>query len=138
LQNGTATVHSITTGVPHAVLFVSDLERFPVQKVGREVRYHKKFAPKGANVNFVKILKPGLIRIRTYERGVEDETLACGTGMVACALISNLVHGFKSPVRVRVQGGDTLVVSFKKNGNKFEEVKLLGPAEVTFKGECYV
>jgi len=132
------TIHSINTGVPHAVLFVKDAEKVDVFGLGREARFHQLFQPKGANVNFIQVLKPGYLRIRTYERGVEAETLACGTGIVASALISHLVHGFKSPVRLRVQGGDTLSVGFVGEGEQFEEVTLQGPAEITFSGEINV
>ena len=78
------------TGVPHAVIFVEGLERIDVTGLGRAIRYHKQFSPKGANVNFVEIISKDLIKIRTYERGVEDETLACGTGSVASAIISSI------------------------------------------------
>ena len=80
-------VHSINTGVPHAILLVDDLETVDVQRMGKAIRYHGHFAPKGTNVNFIKILNQNTIAIRTYERGVEGETLACGTGVVASALI---------------------------------------------------
>ena len=79
-------VHSINTGVPHTVIFVKDLKEAPVVQVGRELRHHPRFAPAGTNVNFVQILDQSSLAIRTYERGVEDETLACGTGIVAAAL----------------------------------------------------
>jgi len=134
----TLTVHSINTGVPHAVVFVDDLENVEVQKLGSGLRYHEAFAPKGTNANFVKITGPGSISIRTYERGVEGETLACGTGMVACALISRELHGFASPVSVLVKGGDTLRVGFEKTGEEFRNVTLHGPADFVFEGAVTV
>ncbi|OYW27349.1 MAG: diaminopimelate epimerase, partial [Chthoniobacter sp. 12-60-6] len=76
------TVHSVNTGVPHAVVMVDDLEIVPIREWGAALRFHEAFKPKGTNANFVKVIAPGSISIRTYERGVEDETLACGTGMV--------------------------------------------------------
>ena len=102
------TIHSLNTGVPHAVVFVPDADEAMVQQLGREIRRHAHFAPKGTNVNFVQRLGPGSIRVRTYERGVEGETLACGTGLTASALISAKLHQFTSPVKVQVQGGDEL------------------------------
>jgi diaminopimelate epimerase len=131
-------VHFINTGVPHAVVFVDDLESVPVVKWGAALRYHDHFKPRGTNANFAKVVAPGKIAIRTYERGVEDETLACGTGMVACALIHHLLHGGSSPVSVDVRGGDTLMVSFVANGNDFTQVTLTGPADFTFEGHCQV
>jgi diaminopimelate epimerase len=85
-------------------------------------------------VNFVQVLAPGSIRVRTYERGVEGETLACGTGVSAAALISARLHGWPSPVHVRVQGGDALDVDFAVGGEGFENVRLTGPADFVFEG----
>ncbi len=132
------TVHSINTGVPHAVVFVDDLEQAEVRRLGAGLRYHEAFAPKGTNANFVKILGPGSISIRTYERGVEDETLACGTGMVACALLTHELQGGSSPVSVLVRGGDTLRVGFEKTPEGFANVTLHGPADFVFEGEVSV
>jgi len=129
------TVHSINTGVPHAVVFVDDLETVPVREWGAALRYHEAFQPKGTNANFAKVLGPGSISIRTYERGVEDETLACGTGMVACALIHHELTGTPSPVSVLVKGGDTLHVGFEEpNQSDYTNVTLFGPADFVFTG----
>lgn len=135
LSNGTQTVHSLNTGVPHAVLFVPDADQAMVQQLGREVRHHPHFAPKGTNVNFVQQLGPCHIRVRTYERGVEGETLACGTGLTASSLISARLLQFPSPVKVQVQGGDELEVAFKLNQGEFSDVRLTGPAEFAFEGK---
>lgn len=135
LSDGEATVHSLNTGVPHAVVFVPDADRAMVRETGRELRFHEHFAPRGTNVNFVQVLEPGRIRVRTYERGVENETLACGTGVSAAAMIASRVHGFASPVRVQVQGGDMLEVSFTATGETFSDVKLTGPADFVFTGK---
>ena len=135
LANGPATIHSLNTGVPHAVLFVPDADQAMVAPLGREIRFHPHFAPKGTNVNFVQVLGPNHIRVRTYERGVEGETLACGTGVTASALISSRVHGFSSPVNVQVQGGDTLEVSFTAKDGAFADVRLNGPADFCFDGK---
>ena len=135
---GTAAVHSLNTGVPHAVIFVPDADKAMVHQLGAEVRYHDHFKPKGTNVNFAQVLGPNHIRVRTYERGVEGETLACGTGVSAAAMISSRVHGFTSPVKVLVQGGDTLDVSFSTAGDAFTNVCLNGPADFSFEGRTEV
>ena len=127
-------IHSLNTGVPHAVLFVPNADKAMVQQLGATIRNHPHFAPKGTNVNFVQVVGPNHIRVRTYERGVEGETLACGTGGTAAALIASRVHGFKSPVKVTVQGGDVLEVNFTDAGGKFGNVQLTGPAEVVYEG----
>jgi diaminopimelate epimerase len=134
-HQGPLEVHAINTGVPHAVVFVPDADHVPVDRTGRELRFHDHFQPRGTNVNFVQILKPGHIRVRTYERGVEGETLACGTGVTASALIAARAHGFGSPVRVQVQGGDELEVRFQSSGDGFKEVVLVGPADFVFEGQ---
>jgi diaminopimelate epimerase len=134
LSVGTETVHSVNTGVPHAVLFVPDTDRVMMHQLGPEIRRHPHFGPKGTNVNFVQRLGPNQIRVRTFERGVEGETLACGTGVTAAALIAARLHGFTSPVKVQVQGGEQLEVSFKAEGGGFEDVRLSGPAEFVFEG----
>ena len=131
-------IHSINTGVPHAVLFVSDANRAMVQQLGPEIRRHPHFATKGTNVNFVQVLGPNHIRVRTFERGVEGETLACGTGVTASALIAARLHGFTSPVKVQVQGGDQLEVSFKEDRGEFTGVQLTGPAEFVFEGRIEI
>lgn len=128
------TVHSLNTGVPHAVLFVADADKAMVQPLGSEIRYHAHFAPKGTNVNFVQLKGNNAIRVRTYERGVEGETLACGTGVTASALVAARLHGFASPVAVEVQGGDVLEVGFTENAGEFGEVCLTGPADFAFEG----
>ena len=138
LSVGKTTIHSINTGVPHAILFVPDADKAMLQPLGPEVRYHAAFAPKGTNVNFVQLRGGNAIRVRTYERGVEGETLACGTGVTASALISAQLHGLTSPVQVLVQGGDTLEVSFEQTGGAFTNVRLNGPADFVFEGSVVV
>ncbi len=134
LSIGSETVHSVNTGVPHAVLFVPDADKAMVQQLGPEIRRHPRFAPKGTNVNFVQVLGNNEIRVRTFERGVEGETLACGTGVTASALISAAVHQFSSPVQVKVKSGDLLEVSFDRDHGSFSNVRLTGPAEFVFEG----
>ena len=138
LSTGPAEIHSLNTGVPHAVLFVEDADLAMVHWLGPEIRHHALFAPRGVNVNFVQVLGPGAIRVRTYERGVEGETLACGTGVTASALVAAELRGFNSPVQVQVRGGDTLAVSFQRENGRFAAVALTGPADFVFEGRIEV
>ena len=131
-------VHSLNTGVPHAVLFVPDADQAMVQQRGAEIRFHEHFKPKGTNVNFVQVLGPNQIRVRTYERGVEGETLACGTGVTASALITSRLRQFTSPIKVQVQGGDWLEVSWTPVDDKFTDVKLKGPADFVYSGKIEI
>jgi diaminopimelate epimerase len=134
LRGGKITVHSVDTGVPHAVMYVPDADQATVQSLGAEIRGHAQFAPRGTNVNFVELRGANAIRVRTYERGVEGETLACGTGVTASALISAELHHFTSPVRVRVQSGEELEVAFEKREGQFANVRLTGAADFAFEG----
>jgi diaminopimelate epimerase len=137
-----ATLHFVNTGVPHVVAFIPTGDAFETLDVythGRSIREHQAFAPAGTNANFATVIAPGHIEIRTYERGVEDETLACGTGMVASALIHHLLTGAPSPIKVDVAGGDTLEIGFEKSGdNSFKNVTLTGPADFVFEGEIEI
>ena len=126
-------VHVIDTGVPHAVIVEDSLEHCDVEARGQAVRRHAHFAPRGTNVDFVRKLADG-IEVRTYERGVENETLACGTGGAASALVASSLFGLRSPVRVKTAGGETLKVHFKKNGSGFSGVHLEGPVKRVFEG----
>ena len=137
-KEGALLVHSLNTGVPHVVVFVPDADKAMVHELGQEIRHHPHFAPKGTNVNFVQVLARNSIRARTYERGVEGETLACGTGVTASALVAARVHGFSSPVQVQVQGGDILEVSFNDDGGRFSDVRLTGPADFVFEGQIEI
>jgi len=131
-------VHHLNTGVPHAVVFVENVADFPVIEAGHAIRFHETFAPSGTNANFVEKTGRNQLRIRTYERGVENETLACGTGVVAAALFSAMLHGYDAPVTVRVEGGDDLKVDFVRRNDAFAEVTLSGPADFVFRGEIAV
>jgi diaminopimelate epimerase len=123
----------VNTGVPHAVVPVKDLEAAPVVEVGREIRFHQHFAPAGTNVNFARPHE-GELWVRTYERGVEDETLACGTGAVAAALMAGAKGELEPPVTVRVRSGEKLIVHFDLSGDGFSEVFLEGPASYVYEG----
>ena len=106
----------VNTGVPHVVVQVAGLENHPVVEQGREIRYHKRFSPKGTNANFMTIMGPDELAVRTYERGVEDETLACGTGAIASALMAYRRGMVSSPVRVHTRGGEILTIHLNSGG----------------------
>ncbi|HEY6953179.1 MAG TPA: diaminopimelate epimerase [Bacteroidota bacterium] len=135
-------LHFVDTGSPHVVIPIAQLvkryrtlEAIPVTTIGRKIRYHKSFSPEGTNVNFIERTKAGSIRIRTYERGVEEETLACGTGSIASALIASRLWKVSSPVEVIPASGATLEVSFRVKGSEYSNVVLRGQAVTTFTGE---
>jgi len=127
-------VNSINTGVPHVVHFVHDLDHYDVFHAGRMIRYHSQYQPEGTNANFVEVIDRHAIRIRTYERGVEDETLACGTGAVASALISFAKGLIESPVEARVRSGEILKIYFKKTSGGFEDIHLEGKTKIVYQG----
>ena len=122
----------INTGVPHFVVPVEDIEKINVVKLGRTIRFHEEFKPKGTNVNFVQPIGEDTIKIRTYERGVESETLACGTGATASAIVSYL-KGLvkKKPVKVITKSGEVLIIDFSED---LKEVFLNGPVKKVFEG----
>lgn len=125
----------INTGVPQTVIFVEGLDKINVEKIGRAVRFHKKFQPAGTNVNFVELVNNNFIRVRTYERGVEAETLACGTGSVASAIIAG--YQFKAKAnnyKVETKGGEILDVQFRRSNDKIRDVWLKGKADLVYKG----
>ena len=127
-------LQTLNTGVPHAVGFVEDLEGCDVVEVGRYVRHHARFQPAGTNMNFAKVMERGRIAIRTYERGVEDETLACGTGAVASALASTELGFTDSPVDVVTRSGEVLQISFQKEGDRYSEVHMEGETTLVYEG----
>ena len=128
------TVHFINSGVPHVVIPVAKIDDADVQREGAAIRHHKMFSPNGANVNFIEKRGPNKIAIRTYERGVENETLACGTGIVASALIFAATEKTNGPIHVIARGGDELHVGFQTIDGSFRNVTLTGPAEFVFEG----
>ena len=131
-------VHFINSGVPHVVIPVERIDDVNVRGEGAAIRHHQMFSPKGANINFIEKRGAKQITIRTYERGVEDETLACGTGVVAGALIFASTENFDGPIGVLVRGGNELKVGFDKIDNQFRNVTLTGPAEFVFEGTIEV
>lgn len=129
------TYHFVNSGVPHVVMPVEGLDGVDVQGLGSAIRRHADFAPAGTNANFIEISGPSAIRVRTYERGVEAETLACGTGIVASALVAGRLGLVSTPVHVTPASGDVLEVSFESTGDGARHVTLLGPAVHVFRGE---
>jgi diaminopimelate epimerase len=129
--------HFMNTGVPHVVVYVPDAEKIEIAAQGRAIRRSPIF-PRGTNVNFVQIVDDSNLIVRTYERGVEDETLACGTGVTAVALVTSLVKGLALPLRLKVRSGDVLSVGAQLRGEEFCEVTLTGPATEVFSGEIKI
>lgn len=127
-------VFFVNTGVPHAVVLVDDLKNAAVVEWGRGIRSHSFFKPAGTNVDFVSRIDSHTISVRTYERGVENETLACGTGSVASALISAKKNGVLSPVNVETRGGEILKVYFDYRDGTFSNVYLEGEVKHIFDG----
>ena len=135
LDDGVYTVCSANSGVPHVVFFIEDLEATDIIDLGGQTRYHDDFQPAGTNANFVRIRNEREIDIRTYERGVEDETLACGTGSIASAVLSALLGKTTSPVAVRTASGSVLTIHFDLDGGEPKNVHLEGDARVIYAGE---
>jgi diaminopimelate epimerase len=132
LQAGAWSCHFVDTGSPHAIAYVNNLDQLDVFTEGRYIRHSKELFPEGANVNFLEITAPDALSIRTFERGVEDETLACGTGTVAAALMSyRLGKVSSSPVKVTVRSGETLIVGFNE---MMDKIYLEGPARAVYQG----
>ena len=136
--------HFADTGSPHVVIdiketegFLTSLDNVPVEKLGREIRYLVEFSPGGTNVNFI-FVKDEVIHIRTYERGVEAETLACGTGSVAAALICFVTKKLSVPVKIIPKSNEKLFVNFDVENSKVRNLSLTGPAKVTFTGEMKI
>ncbi len=126
----------VHTGSPHYIRVIENAEDFPVVETGRSIRYSADFQPGGTNVNFVELRDANTVFVRTYERGVENETLSCGTGVTAAALAASS-FGYTSPVKIRTLGGE-LSVAFETvsgQGGAFTNIFLIGPAKMVFQGE---
>jgi diaminopimelate epimerase len=140
LQGEKVSVSFVDTGSPHVVVPCGVLGRhrslktIDVVALGSEIRHHTAFKPAGANANFVERMKGNSIRIRTYERGVEAETLACGTGSIASAIVASRLWKLKSPIYVVPESRKKLRVEFDDDGTKISNVRLVGPALVSFYG----
>lgn len=131
-------INFINTGVPHAVIFTEGVDKFDIIGLARFIRYHKRFAPAGTNVNFVEVLGKDAIKVRTYERGVEDETLACGTGSVASSLVFASKTCAARKIYVHTKGGEVLKVYFERKNNGFRNIWLEGRVRIVCKGVYYV
>lgn len=122
------------TGVPHTVVPVADVDAVPVVPWGRTIRQLPQFAPAGTNANFMARGPAGLL-VRTYERGVEDETLACGTGACAAAMSAHVLWGLESPVTVQTRSGESLTIHFTPQGGRMTAIELAGPVHTVYTGE---
>ena len=125
----------INTGVPHVVVMGDSVENVDVCGLGREIRHHKNYAPAGTNVNFICRQNPGQLAIRTYERGVEDETLACGTGSIASALVASRITDWTSPISLVTRSQESLTIYFREDNGRFTDVYLEGDARLIYTGE---
>lgn len=134
LHDADTPVEFVNTGVPHAVVFVEDLDNAPVIDFGRRLRHDAAFAPAGTNVNFVKITSPSQLRVRTYERGVEDETLACGTGCIASTIMAARRGLITTPAEVTTASGEKLLINFTPTETGASDVTLQGSADIIFRG----
>ena len=134
LSGGGRRVSFANTGVPHVVEFVDDVASLAVVRRGREIRRHERFAPAGTNAMFVELIDSTTFRIRSYERGVEDETLACGTGTTAAAVVGALLGHFESPATGITQSGLPLTIHFARSDGAVSEVFLEGNAQIGFDG----
>lgn len=134
--NGKA--HFLNMGVPHVVVILDDIEKINIIKLGSQIRYYDLFKPDGANANFVEIIDKNNFKIRTYERGVEDETLSCGTGSVSSSIISTHLGLVEPPVSVHTRDKNILTVDFKLIETGATDVKLGGEARLVFKGEIEI
>ena len=132
---GPLQVSSVNTGVPHVVVTVADIDGVDVVNLGREIRYHDRYAPAGTNVNFVCPISKDTLALRTYERGVENETLACGTGAVAAAVVTASMQQWPSPIALKTRSGGVLTIYFKMAAGRFYDIHLEGDARVIYRGE---
>ena len=132
LKSGPLTVCSVNTGVPHVVIMKESIDDINVFDLGRVIRYHGAFGPAGTNVNFICQKEQGRLAIRTYERGVENETLACGTGSIAAALITSCKTKWQSPIHLLTRSGESLSIYFNKAGSNFNEIYLEGDARLIY------
>ncbi len=135
-------INFVNTGSPHVVI---DSDQLPdelqtkkssegIRELGNLIRHHEAFAPEGANVNFIHYMAENFITMRTYERGVEGETLACGTGAVASAIMTSELFKIHSPIQIYTQGGEILTVSFTKTVKAYTDIRLIGSAKIIFTG----
>jgi diaminopimelate epimerase len=138
IAQGNITMSNVNTGVPHVVIETPTLDKAEVVALGREIRHHSRFSPAGTNVNFVSAgSSDNMITIRTYERGVEDETLACGTGAVAASIVRASKSKIDSPVKVLTRSGEQLMVYFDQEEGTFSNIYLEGDARIIYRGNLW-
>ena len=135
LSGESAAASFVRVGVPHVVLFLDEIDTVDVVKRGKAIRMMDQFQPEGTNVNFVQLLGSNELKVRTYERGVEDETYSCGTGVCASAVVAYLVHTIQPPLKVVTKTGVMLTVSFHSQGEQIEGCTLSGEAKVVYRGK---
>jgi len=138
LDQESVIVDYLNTGVPHAVIFCSDLENIDINVLGPKIRYHSLFSPQGTNVNWVKLDSQGTLALRTYERGVEQETLACGTGAAAAAITAAIRFQLKSPIKVLPRSGEHMEFKLTHQNNQITQLVMKGPASFIYKGELQI
>jgi len=146
ISDSSLSYHYVNTGSPHVVIFMDELPSLlqsklhseGIESLGRAIRLHPHFLPGGTNVNFIKRGMNESIEMRTYERGVEAETLACGTGAVACSVITALLHDNKPPITVKTRSEEILMVNFRREGERTFDVELIGSARFVFTGEIII
>lgn len=127
----------LNTGSPHYVKLVQNIDSYPVFEEGKRIRHHENYQPKGTNVNFLQV-RNGEVVIRTFERGVEDETFSCGTGVTAGAIVASLAdHNISSPCKLKTLGGD-LYVHYNRINDRFSDIWLEGPATYVFSGQIRI
>lgn len=137
-------VHYIEPGVPHAILFFDNIEELDVAKIGKQILYHPQFQPAGTNVNFVSISDDKNIKLRTFERGLEYETMACGTGAISSSILTNIIKNLQPPIYVHTKGGMILEIDFTikhdSNSNPIgaENITMTGEAKFVFEGSIEI
>jgi diaminopimelate epimerase len=129
-------IHHINTGVPHTVIFTDEIQDEDIKIKAPKIRYHENF-PKGTNVNFASISGESQVTIRTYERGVEDETLSCGTGATAAAIAAAFIYNLKLPIRVKTKSGEELEIDCTINQSIIKDVTMKGPAVCVYRGQFH-
>ncbi len=126
------------TGVPHVVCLVDGVNEVPLEQIGSKIRFNKEFSPAGTNVNFIEVVDEHNLKIRTYERGVEAETLACGTGSAAAAVVAAMLEKAKSPVNLITASGEILKVYFDLENTQCKNLYLEGACNLIYKGKYII
>jgi len=138
VQGQDHTYHYVNSGVPHVVMEMENIQEVDLKALGPAIRYHERFAPAGTNMNIIQITGPDSLNVRTYERGVEAETLACGTGIVAAGLTAGSLGRVSTPVKITCAAGDIMEVNYTQGPDGPESPTLTGPAVHVFSGQIDV